>query len=86
MHTGSGPPARGARHRGSGGRATAGSTSFGENHERSNARTGARGGEFVSPVARYTPFGTAEYGITNPALIGQIKQGDKFYVDFTPAE
>lgn len=47
---------------------------------------GPNGESEDNTFARYTPFGAAEYGITNPDLIGQFKQGDTFYVDFTPAE
>jgi hypothetical protein len=36
--------------------------------------------------ARYTPSASFSASITNPALLGQIKQGDKFYVDFTKAD
>jgi hypothetical protein len=34
--------------------------------------------------ARCRPSGSLSLTITNPNLIGQIKPGDKFYVDFTP--
>ncbi len=36
--------------------------------------------------AKYTPSATAHLQITNPNLIGQYKQGQQFYVDFTPVE
>lgn len=36
--------------------------------------------------ARYTPMGAASFTINNPALLGQFKAGQKFYVDFTPAD
>lgn len=36
--------------------------------------------------ARYTPSGSLSLSITNPALLGQFKPGQKFYADFTPAE
>jgi hypothetical protein len=36
--------------------------------------------------ARYTPSGSVSLSITNPALAGQFKQGDKLYVDFSRAE
>ena len=36
--------------------------------------------------ARWTPSGKLEISITNPELIGQIKEGQAFYLDFTPAE
>ena len=52
----------------------------------SSASFGPNGESEDNTFARYTPFGTAEYGITNPALLGQFKPGDKFSVDFIPAE
>jgi hypothetical protein len=36
--------------------------------------------------ALWTPGATLEMFITNPALYGKIKPGQKFYVDFTLAE
>jgi len=39
-----------------------------------------------SSFARWTPTANASLTVTNPNLFGQFKQGDKFYVDFTPAE
>lgn len=36
--------------------------------------------------ARWTPAGELKMSIANPALIGQIKVGQKFYLEFTPAE
>lgn len=35
--------------------------------------------------ARYTPIGQVTLTINNPALIGQFKPGQKFYIDFTEA-
>jgi hypothetical protein len=35
--------------------------------------------------ARWTPSGELSLTITNPNLIGQFKQGQKFYLDFTEA-
>jgi len=34
--------------------------------------------------AEATPSATAEFYISNKALVGQFKPGQKFYVDFTP--
>lgn len=34
--------------------------------------------------ARYTPSATFEIMITNQALLGKFKPGQKYYVDFTP--
>ena len=31
-----------------------------------------------------TPWGQAEFGIDNPAALAQFKEGQSFYVDFTP--
>lgn len=36
--------------------------------------------------AKYSPGATLTINIANPALFGGFKVGDKFYVDFTPAE
>ena len=36
--------------------------------------------------AKATPCASAEFQIDNPALRGQIKPGQKFYVDFTPID
>jgi hypothetical protein len=36
--------------------------------------------------ARFTPSGSISLTITNPDLLGKIKPGMKFYVDFTEAE
>lgn len=36
--------------------------------------------------AEATPSASAEFTINNKALRGQIKPGQKFYVDFTPCE
>lgn len=36
--------------------------------------------------ARWTPTANLTMSITNPALIGKIKEGDTFYVDFTKVE
>jgi hypothetical protein len=47
---------------------------------------GPNGESEDNTFARYTPFGEASYTINNPLLIGQFKQGDTYYVDFTPAE
>lgn len=33
-----------------------------------------------------TPTANLSMTVTNPALIGTVKPGDKFYVNFTPAE
>lgn len=36
--------------------------------------------------ARFTPSGGVELTITNPNMLGKFATGQKFYVDFTPAE
>lgn len=36
--------------------------------------------------AKYSPGATLSIMVANPALWGKFKHGDKFYVDFTPAE
>ena len=36
--------------------------------------------------AKFSPSGSLELSIANPALLGVIQPGQKFYLDFTPAE
>jgi hypothetical protein len=36
--------------------------------------------------ARYTPMANLTMTVNNPALLGKIKPGQKFYVDFTLAD
>lgn len=36
--------------------------------------------------AKWSPSASFEIHITNPALHGKFEPGQKFYVDFTPAE
>jgi hypothetical protein len=36
--------------------------------------------------AKWSPGANLSINIANPALWGQFKHGDKFYVDFTPAQ
>lgn len=36
--------------------------------------------------AKWSPSGNLSLTITNPALWGQFKPGQKFYLDFSPAE
>lgn len=45
---------------------------------------GPNGESEDNTYARYTPSGFLTLTITNPALIGTITVGDRFYVDFTP--
>jgi len=44
------------------------------------------GADEDNTYAKWTPSGELKLGITNPALHGQFKPGQKFYVDFTDAE
>lgn len=39
-----------------------------------------------STFSKFTPTASAAINITNPALIGQFKAGEKYYVDFTLAD
>lgn len=36
--------------------------------------------------ARWSPAGELSLTIANPSLIGKIEPGQKFYLDFTPAD
>lgn len=47
---------------------------------------GPEGESEDNTFARYTPSASLSMSITNPALIGKVKQGDEFYVDFTKVE
>lgn len=42
-------------------------------------------GDEDNTFSRWTPCANLDITIQNPALFGQFKVGDKFYVDFTPA-
>lgn len=44
----------------------------------------ADGSDEDNTFAKWTPSADAAFTILNPALFGQHKVGDKFYVDFTP--
>jgi hypothetical protein len=35
--------------------------------------------------AKFSPSGALELTLANPALLGKIEPGQKFYLDFTPA-
>lgn len=43
-------------------------------------------GDEDNTFSRWTPCASLDITIQNPALFGKLKYGDKFYVDFTPAE
>lgn len=45
----------------------------------------AEGNSEDNTYARYTPAGSLSLTINNPALLGKIKVGQKFYLDFTEA-
>jgi hypothetical protein len=51
-----------------------------------NQPYGPNGESEDNTFARYTPDGGMKLSITNPALRGFFKPGQKFYVDMTPAE
>lgn len=44
------------------------------------------GSDEDNTFARFTPQADMKMVIANPALFGKIKQGQKFYADFTPVE
>jgi len=46
----------------------------------------ADGSDENNTFAKWTPSAEMKMSITNPALVGQIKEGQQFYVDFTLAE
>jgi hypothetical protein len=45
----------------------------------------ADGSDENNSYAKWSPSGEFTLSITNPALSNRIKEGDVFYVDFTPA-
>ncbi len=45
----------------------------------------ADGSDENNTFAKWTPSARLSMCIVNPALFGQYKEGDEFYVDFTPA-
>jgi len=47
---------------------------------------GTNGESEDNTFARFTPSGSLLLTINNPDLLGKIKPGQKFYVDFTLAE
>ena len=46
----------------------------------------ADGSDEDNTYAKYSPSATCEISIANQALHGKFEPGQKFYVDFTPAE
>lgn len=50
-------------------------TKYGENGENED-----------NDFARWTPSGELVMNITNPNLFGTMKEGDKYYLDFTKCE
>lgn len=46
----------------------------------------ADGSDEDNTFAHFTPTAELKMTINNPALLGKIKAGQKFYVDFTLAE
>lgn len=44
------------------------------------------GADENNTYAKFSPAGKLELTVANPALIGQFKVGDTFYLDFTKAE
>lgn len=43
-------------------------------------------GDEDNTFSRWTPCANLDITIQNPALFGQFKHGDKFYLDFTSAD
>lgn len=43
------------------------------------------GSDEDNTFAKFSPSVSMDFMIANPALFGQFKPGDTFYVDFTPA-
>jgi len=45
-----------------------------------------KGNNEDNTYAKFSPMGQLTLSIANPTLIGKIEPGQKFYLDFTPAE
>lgn len=65
-------------------------TDFGNNYQAvemmpvcGNKPYGPNGENEDNTFARYTPSGKLQLTINNPDLLGKIKPGMKFYLDFT---
>lgn len=46
----------------------------------------ADGSDEDNTYAKFSPSGSLELTIANPALLGKLEPGQKFYLDFTPAD
>lgn len=46
----------------------------------------ADGTDEDNTFAKFSPTATLEIHVANPALIGRFNPGEKYYVDFSPAE
>lgn len=46
----------------------------------------ADGADEDNSYARWSPSASLEITVANPALHGQFEPGQKYYLDFTPAE
>ena len=46
----------------------------------------ADGSDEDNTYAKFSPSAKCEITIANPALIGKLNPGEKYYVDFTPAD
>ena len=44
------------------------------------------GSDEDNTFAKWSPSASCEITVANPALFGKFTAGDKFYVDFTPAD
>lgn len=44
------------------------------------------GSDEDNTYAKFSPTAECSISITNPALVGKFKAGEKYYVDFTQAE
>ena len=51
-----------------------------------NKPFGPNGESEDNTFAKFTPSGSLELTVNNPELLGKIKPGQNFYVDFTLAE
>ena len=54
--------------------------------EKLTLRAGTNGTHEDNTFSKYTPNATLEMFVQNPDLNGKLQPGQKFYVDFTPAD
>lgn len=69
------------------------SVTLGQNYEKLTFNAVGKPGAYPedgsdedNTYAKFSPSAQCEIHVANPALLGKFKPGEKFYVDFTPAD